>query len=95
VTTEAGRWVKLTEDSLAKYCDKPTAEGYALCYSDAAKKLLLEEVEVCVCVNCVYLLYTYNLQVPVGVPLFPQQPEAAPVPATKRKKPRNKKRMSK
>ena len=57
MTTEAGRWVKLTEDSLAKYCDKPTAVGYALCYSDAAKKLLLEDVEVCVCV-CVFI-YTH------------------------------------
>lgn len=47
VTNEAGRWIKLTEESLAKYCDKPTAEGYALCYSDAAKKTLLEDEEVC------------------------------------------------
>ena len=52
MTTEAGRWIKLTEESLAKFCDKPTAMGYALCYSDAAKKLLLEDVEVCgVCVR--------------------------------------------
>ena len=60
MTTEAGRWVKLTEDSLAKYCEKPTAEGYALCYSDAAKKLLLEDVEVCVnCVcMCIHLKFT-------------------------------------
>ena len=62
VTNDAGRWVKLTEESLAQYCDKPTAVGYALCYSDAAKKTFLEdeEVNMCACINtythmCVYM----------------------------------------
>ena len=53
VTNDAGRWVKLTEESLAQYCDKPTAVGYALCYSDAAKKTFLEDEEVSMCA-CVY-----------------------------------------
>ena len=52
VTNDAGRWVKLAEESLAQYCDKPTAVEYPLCYSDAAKKTCLEGEEVCMC-TCV------------------------------------------
>jgi len=50
---------------------------------------------------CAYMYthtHTYNffiIQAPMGAPLFPQQPETAPASETKRKKPRNKKRMSK
>ena len=61
VTNDAGRWVKLAEESLAQYCDKPTAVGYALCYSDAAKKTFLEDEEVCM------YLYVYMRVYPMCV----------------------------
>ena len=75
VTNDAGRWVKLAEESLAQYC---TAVGYPLCYSDSAKKTFLEGEEVCMCVcvrvracvcvcvcvsyvcTCVYIQYIHS-----------------------------------
>ena len=46
VKTNDGCWMKLTEQSLAKYCDKPTNQGYVLC--DDNGTILIEPVEVCV-----------------------------------------------
>ena len=72
VTNDAGRWVKLAEESLAQYCDKPTAVGYALCYSDAAKKTFLEDEEVCICTCvCVCFLCVYMCVYSTCIPVLP------------------------
>ena len=44
--------MKLTEECLAKYCNKPTNQGYVFCYSDAAITKLIKCKKVClyVCV---------------------------------------------
>ena len=54
--------MKLTEECLAKYCNKPTNQGYVFCYSDAAITKLIKCKKVClyvcVCVHartCVYI----------------------------------------
>lgn len=46
VENDVGCWMKLTEECLVECCVKPTNQGYVLCYNEAAKKTLIQDLEV-------------------------------------------------